>query len=117
MVTARRGASSLGCLVTLLVVVAIAYFGANAAEVYIRYYRYRDAMNQAVRFAAHTTDASIRRDLRAFADSLGLPDGAQNVTVRRGRGIIAISSDYYEQIELPLMVREVHLNPHAEGPL
>ena len=28
---------------------------------------------------------------------------------------IELESDYYEHIELPGMVREVHFNPHSEG--
>jgi hypothetical protein len=33
---------------------------------------------------------------------------------RDGRHI-EMESDYYEHIELPLMVREVHFNPRASG--
>jgi hypothetical protein len=36
--------------------------------------------------------------------------------VRRTAKEISIESDYYERVELPLYVREVHFNPHAEGP-
>ena len=115
MVTPRRGGSSLGCLFTLLVLAAIGYFGVNVGEVYFRYFQYKDAMRQEVRFAAHNSDAVIVRHLRDQADSLDLPQQAGNVLVQRDGRHIEIEAEYYEHIELPLTVREVYLNPHAEG--
>jgi hypothetical protein len=115
MVTNRRGGSSLGCLFTLLVLAAIVYFGVNIGEVYFRFYQYQDAMRQEVRFAAHNSDAIILRHLREQADSLGLPEAAGLVTLQRDGRHIEMESEYYEHVELPLTVREVHFNPHAEG--
>jgi hypothetical protein len=115
MVSTRRGSSSLGCLFSLLVIAAIGYFGVNVGEVFFRYYQYKDAMRQEVRFAAHNNDAIIVRHLRDQADSLGLPEAARNVLVQRDGRHIEIEAEYYEHIELPLTVREVYLNPHAEG--
>lgn len=115
MVTARRGSSSLGCLLTLLIAAAVAYFGINAGETYFRFYQYQDAMKQEVRFAAHNSDAVILRHLRAQADSLGLPEAAGDVNLQRQGRQIEMESEYYEHIELPLMVREVHFNPKASG--
>jgi hypothetical protein len=115
MVRARSGRSSLGCLLTLLVIAAVVYFGVNIGEVYFRFYQYQDAMRQEVRFAAHNTDAVILRHLREQADSLGLPEAAGLVTLQRDGRHIELESEYYEHIELPLTVREVHFNPHAEG--
>jgi len=87
----------------------------NIGEVYLRFYRFEDAMRQEARFAGVNSDVVIRRRLRATADTLGIPEAAANVRVsRRGRRI-AIESQYYEHIELPLYVREVHFSPHAEA--
>ena len=115
MVTLRRGSSSLGCLFSLLVFAAVLYFGVNIGEVFFRYFQYKDAMRQEVRFAAHNNDAIIVRHLRDQADSLGLPEAARNVLVQRDGRHIEIEAEYYEHVELPLTVREVYLNPHAEG--
>ena len=38
----RRGASSSGCLLSLLLLVAALYYGVNIGEVYFRYYRLLD---------------------------------------------------------------------------
>jgi hypothetical protein len=101
--------------VSLLFAAAVVYFGVNAGEVYFRFYQYQDAMRQEVRFAAHNSDAIILRHLRAQVDSLGLPESAGEVSLQREGRHIEIESDYYEHIELPLTVREVHFNPHASG--
>ena len=110
----RRGRTSPGCLFLLLLVVAAGYFGANIGEVYYHYYVYRDAMEQEARLAAHNSDDAIRQHLRALADSLGLPEGAQTINIRRVPGRIAIWSDYYDHVELPMYVHEFHLTPRAE---
>jgi hypothetical protein len=115
MVRTRWGSSTLGCLFALLLLSAAGYFAINAGEVFFRFYQYKDAMRQEVRFASHNSDAVILRHLRDQADSLGLPEAAGEVTLQRDGRHIEIESEYYEHIELPLIVREVHFNPHAEG--
>ena len=115
MVRPRRGSSTLGCLFVLLLLSAAGYFAVNIGEVYFRFYQFKDAMRQEVRFASHNSDQVILRHLRAQADSLGLPEAAGEVTLQRDGRHIEMESEYYEHIELPMFVREVRFNPHAEG--
>ena len=115
MVRPRTGSSTLGCLFVLLLLSAAGYFAVNIGEVYLRYFKFKDGMRQEVRFASHNSDQVILRHLRAQADSLGLPEAAGEVTLQRSGRHIEIESEYYEHIELPLFVREVRFNPHAEG--
>lgn len=115
--TQRRGASSLGCLFTLMIVVAVCYFGINIGQVYWHYYEFRDDMRQEARFADHLTNDSILVHLRADADSLGLPDEASDIGIRRSKTLIIIESEYDETIELPGQKRDVHFHPYVEGPL
>ena len=115
MVRSRRGSSSLGCLFALLLISAAGYFAVNVGEVYFRFFQFQDAMRQEVRFASHNSDQVILRHLRAQAESLGLPEAAGEVTLQRDGRHIEIESEYYQHIELPLYVREVRFNPHAEG--
>ena len=99
MVRPRSGSSTLGCLFVLLLLSDdehVFNFGIG-------------------RFASHNNDQVILRHLRAQADSLGLPEAAGEVTLQRSARHIEIESEYYEHIELPLFVREVRFNPHAEG--
>ena len=113
---ARPGRSSLGCLFILLLLTAAGYFAVNLGEAYWRFYQFQDAMKQEARFAGRRTDEAITQRLRAKADSLGLPhDAAKRVRVRRAAGRLRITSDYVETIELPLVVREIRFEPHAEG--
>ena len=106
MVTPRRGTSRLGCLVSLLVISAVAYFGFNIGEVYVRFLRLKDAMVQEARFAHNRSDEAIRLRLVAVADSLGLPEEAGRMIIRRESARIIISTNYSEHVELPMFVRE-----------
>jgi hypothetical protein len=112
-VNSRRGASRLGCLLGLLLIVAAAYFAVNIGTVYLRSYRFRDAMAQEVRFSETRDDEEIRRRLAALADSLGLPEEAAQVQIRREARSIVVSSDYSELVELPMFVRLIRFNPQV----
>jgi hypothetical protein len=116
-VTPARGRASLGCLLALLLLTAGLYFGVNIGEVYWRYYRFKDAMAQEVRFAELRSDPAIARRLASAADSLGLPVAAHQVTVQRDPAsrYISIGATYAEQVELPGFVRTFHFAPRAEG--
>ena len=114
MVTLRRaGASRFGCLLTLLIIAAVMYFGVNAGEVYWRYLQYKDAMAQEVRFRSFLPNKRIRENLARVADSLGLPEDAGVVTVTRARGRVTVEAHYEDVIELPGFRKEVHFEPRA----
>jgi hypothetical protein len=115
MVSPRRGVTKLGCLVGLLILATVVYFGVNVGEVYWRYFQFKDDMTQQLRFASHNTNEQIARHMAAVADSLGLPEAAGRVFIRRTGGSISIESQYYERIELPLFVRDVHFHPRVAG--
>lgn len=117
MVASRRGTGRLGCLVSLLLVVTVAYFGFNIGEVYVRFYRLRDAMAQEARFAQTRDDDTIRRRLAAIVDSLGLPEEAARIQIRREARRLVITTSYTEHVELPLFVREFRFNPEVIRPL
>ncbi len=112
---ARRGAGTLGCLFSIFLVIAIAYFGVNAGRPFWHNYKFQDRMTQEARFAANRSDATIQRRLRDYADSLGLPETAQRVRVRRRAGTIEVWAEYYVNIEFPGFVREQHFTPRAVG--
>ena len=111
----RTGRSSLGCLLTLLVLVAAGYFAVNIGEVYLRYYQFHDSMEQNARFAAHYDDDAIRNNLKLAADTLNLPEAAHTIQIRRRDHSITISAEYDERVELPLYVREIHFAPRVES--
>jgi hypothetical protein len=110
----RGGRSNFGCLIGLLLVVTAIYFGVNVGEPFVRYYRFVDGMKQEARFSARFTDEQIQTRLAALADSLGLPEAAGHVRVRRAANRISLSSSYYERVEMPLIVRDILFSPQAE---
>jgi hypothetical protein len=111
----RRGSSSLGCLSSLLILSALVYFGVTVGTPFWKNYQFQDAMVQEVRYAANRTDAVIKRRLAQKADSLNLPESAQNIRVRRANGLIFVFTEYYAPIEFPGIVREVYFAPAAQG--
>jgi hypothetical protein len=112
-----RGRASLGCLLVLLLLAAALYFGVNVGEAYWRYLRFKDAMEQEVRFAQLRTDPVIAGRLASAAASLGLPVAAHQIVVQRDPSAryISIAAQYAEQVELPGFVRTLHFAPRAEG--
>ena len=113
----RSGRSTLGCLFTLLIAVAVFYFGVNLAEPYWRYYQYRDAMSQEARFADQVTNEEIVRRLHTKADSLGLPAEAYRLRFNRTAKSISIWAEYEETVELPGYTRRFLFKPRVEAPL
>ncbi len=98
----------------LLILSVIIYFGVDVAQPYMRYYRFRDSMAQEARFADHLTDSKIVANLRAQADSLGLPPGAQALSVRRTTAGIEISSSWTETVALAGYTRELPFRAHVQ---
>lgn len=111
----RRGAGKIGCLLSLLLVSAVLYFGVNAFEKYYLYLQYKDAMSQEIRFRSFLPNEKIKENLRAVADSLGLPEDAGVITITRDKGTMTIEAHYEELIELPGYKKEVHFEPRAAG--
>lgn len=111
----RSGRSTVGCLMLLLIVMALGYFGVNIGRPYVHDYQFEDRMRQEARFAAKRSDLTIQRRLAAFADSLGLPEAARKVQVRRRQGTIEIWTEYYVVIEFPGIVREIRFSPQVVG--
>src|SRR3989442_15206379 len=81
----RRGASSTGCLFSLLIFVAVLYYGVNIGEVYFRYYRLLDEMQTQAQLAAALDDGTIRRRIQATAQDIGLPRSEEHTSELQSR--------------------------------
>jgi hypothetical protein len=113
--TRRPGASRLGCLIQLMILAIVIYFARLAGEDALMYYRLQDAMRNEANFADSRTDVEIRNRLRAFTDSVVLPQQAKDINIVRDENGIRIWSEYDLDIKLPLNhVKTVHLRPAAE---
>jgi hypothetical protein len=113
-----RGAGGLGCVVSLLLFGAALYYGFNIGQIYLRYYQLLDGMRTQARLAPSINDDVIHRRLVGQADSL-LPGGAPAFKITRGGhpNRITISTEYREQVDLPLFKHTFVLHPRAEEPL
>ena len=116
MVNRRRGASSTGCLISLLIFVAVLYYGVNIGEVFFRYYRLVDEMQSQARLASAIDNGTIQRRLQAAIQDIGLPDEAStNLRVQRTASPreIRIGSEYSESVHLPLFNHTFTFHPSA----
>lgn len=112
----RRGVT-LGCLLWVLVIAAGAYFAVGVAEVFIRHAKFKDAMNQELRFRSKLPDYQLKSRFAFIADSLGLPEDAGIVTITRRQGRITIESHYEETLDLPGFKKEKHFEVSASSTL
>lgn len=117
----ERGASSRGCLMSLLIFVAVLYYGVNIGEVYFRYYRLIDEMQTEARLAAGLDDGTIRRRIQAAVEEIGLPDSAGGRQLRVLRTAfprqMVIESHYSESVTLPFFNHNFSFHPRVTQPL
>jgi hypothetical protein len=116
----RRGASSSGCLFTLLLFVAALYYGVNIGEVYFRYYRLLDEIQTEARLSPGLDDGTIRRRIQAAIEEIGLPDSAGGRLVIQRMASprqIVIETRYSEWVSLPLFSHRFSFHPRTTQPL
>lgn len=113
----RRGGALLGCLVWAALLVVAAYGASEIGAPYYRYYRFDDMASQQARYATIRTDSAMRLALLATADSLGLPDSAYDVNIRRTPNRVDITAAYDDWWAVPGYRREVHFQLDESAPL
>ena len=98
----RRGAGSIGCLGSLVIVALVVWIGLPAARVYFRAYQYEDVLRGELQFATVDPDSAMLRKMRAAADSIdGLPSEAFDIRIERRNGMIAVEGGYDDVIVFP----------------
>lgn len=101
-----RGASTLGCLVSLIVTGVVLYYGSNAGRIWWRYVELKDRMKQAALLAtSQKDDQTILRRLTDDVKEIGVPAEAgkfriDHIEVPRA---ITISTQYTETLDVPLI--------------
>ena len=113
--TSERGASRVGCLFFLMVVVAVGYWGVPIASTYVRLYRFKSEMQSQARFAPSIDDGTIRRRLVQKIEALGLPDEARRIQILRVTTPreIQISTSWEVDIVLPFFTQTITLSPEV----
>jgi len=116
-IASRRGASSSGCLLSLLIFVAALYYAVNIGEVYFRYYRLLDEMQTEAHLAAGLDDGTIRRRIQAAIEEIGLPDsaGGRQLQVFRSASPreIVVETRYSERVSLPFFNHSFSFHPRT----
>jgi len=114
-----RGASTTGCLFSLLIFSACLYYGVHIGEVYFRYYRLLDEMDSQARLAPGLDNGTIQRRIALVARDIGLPDSAGQVVILRSMSPrqISIETDYSETVELPFFLHTFTFHPRSTLPL
>jgi hypothetical protein len=110
----RRGTSTFGCLVSILLLAAAGYYGFHIGQVYFRYYQLQDEMESAARMAPSLKDDVIYRRLAATSDSL--LGRTLTFDIRRTK-TITIHTEYSDSVDLPFFRHTFHFKPKAEEPL
>lgn len=114
------GRARTGCLLSLLLLAFVAYYGVNLGTHYVQYWRLKDAMVAEAARAAGRTDDVIRRRLVAKMTELDLPDDARSsLTIRRSTRPreIRIEASYPVILELPFYSYVHTFRPRARQPL
>jgi len=114
-----RGASTTGCLFSLLIFSACLYYGVNIGEVFFRYYRLLDEMDSQARLAPGLDNGTMQRRIAVAAQEIGLPDSAGQVVILRSMSPrqITIETDYSETVELPFFLHTFTFHPRSTLPL
>lgn len=116
-----RGASSSSCLVSLLIFVAVLYYGVNIGQVYFRYYRLLEEIQTQARLSPGLDDGTIRRRIQAKIEEIGVPDSAGGRQLRVLRTAsprqILIETHYSELVSLPLFNHSFSFHPRTTQPL
>lgn len=115
----ERGKVRWGCMLWLVLAGAVIYLGRPVGVEAFKYYRLQDAMKGQARFAATVTDQEIQRRLLAVIDTLGLPDEARKLVIRRTPRPpeIRISTSYSVTFEFPFYTYTYTFRPEARARL
>ena len=110
----RRGTSTFGCLVSIILIVAAGYYGYHIGQVYFRFYQLQDEMESAARMAPSLKADVIYRRLAATSDSL--LGRSLTFDIKRTTRI-TIHTEYSDSVDLPLFKHTFHFKPRVEEPL
>lgn len=115
--TRQRGGSNVGCLISVLLLAALIFYGINIGKVWFKYYQLKDEMTVSARMAPGLTDPTIRHRLEAKVDELGLPPEARKFTISRAGKKFTVECEYTEHVTLPFFDHIFIFHPSAVEPL
>lgn len=72
----------------------------RSTNVFLRYYRFKDAVHETALFASARSDSQVQARVLEIAQQLDIPVEPQNVVIRREENRTVIQAVYTDQIEL-----------------
>lgn len=97
----RHGQGKIGCILWLLVLIAVVGIAAKLIPVKIRSAELYDFMEEQAMFAARTKSAELKKRILRRAEELELPLTKENLLVERRAGRVRMRATYTVRIELP----------------
>jgi hypothetical protein len=72
----------------------------RSANVFLKYYKFKDAVHETVLFSSARSDSQIQSRVLEQARQLDVPVQPENITVRRVENRTIIDATYTDQVEL-----------------
>src|SRR6266404_5779678 len=72
----------------------------QAGRVYLRYYRFKDEVQQIALFATNKSEGDLQKRFIEIANELGVPLAPENVSVRRTENHTLIEARYTERVQI-----------------
>lgn len=113
----ERGGATRSFLLTIIIVAALIFFGAEIVPPYFANYQLQDSIETEARFAAanNKTQQDIQSDVLAKIKDLGIPAQAKDVHVTMVQGIVTISINYSVPVDLRVYQFNLQFHPHADN--
>jgi hypothetical protein len=111
------GEGQLGCIVGLIVFLAVIYVCYKVVPVKVKASELRGTIFDESKSAGSHNDARIRKAILAKANDLELPVTESDVKVSRRNEIIKINVKYTVPIQFPGYVYQWHFEHDAENPI
>jgi hypothetical protein len=87
-------------IIKLVIAALVVHATYRAADVYLRYYNFRDDVHQIAQFAGRQTDTELRDRVLEAAQQREIPLDPAEIAVRRKPNHLLIDATYSENIEL-----------------
>lgn len=102
-------------IIQLVIAALILHATWKAGTVYMRYYQFRDDIQQIAQFGVQKADNELRNGVMDASRRNEIPLDPDAVTVRRQNYHIIIDANYTEQVELvPRYFYPWHVNMHVD---
>ena len=113
----ERGGATRSFLLTIIIVAALIFFGAEIVPPYFANYQLQDSIETEARFANanNKTQQDVQSDVMWKIKDLGIPAQAKDVQVTMVQGIVTISVNYSVPVNLRVYQFTLQFHSHADN--